>query len=223
MGNLAAKDKTQNVRRYRKRLDRREVAWEKGFAALTKFKLRKGHCRVPRHHFEGAYKLGQWVSVQRLIRDTMSAERKLRLDEIGFVWDWREYAWENGIASLTNFERREGHCRVPALHIERKFKLGQWVSVQRARRDTMAAERNRRLKAIGFVWDRFEYAWEDHFSALVQFKRREGHCRVPALHIERKFKLGQWVTGQRHIRGKMPANRRSRLNKIGFVWSARKQ
>lgn len=81
-------------------------------------------------------------------------------------------------------------------------------------------ERRRRLDAIGFVWDRFEYAWENGSVALTKFKPREGHCRVPALHIEGKFKLGPWVTAQRSKKDKILANRRTRLNKIGFVWRA---
>ena len=151
----------------------------------------------------------------------MTAERRKRLDAIGFVWDWREYVWENSIAALAEFKEREGHCRVPVLHIEGKFKLGQWVSVQRVRRGTMAAERRRQLDALGFVWDRFEYSWEKGFASLTKYKKRERHCLVPALHVEGKFKLGQWVTGQRREKDKMPTSRRTRLNKIGFVWGTK--
>jgi hypothetical protein len=42
-----------------------ELAWEKGFAALKKFKAREKHCRVPRGHREGAFNLGTWVVNQR--------------------------------------------------------------------------------------------------------------------------------------------------------------
>jgi hypothetical protein len=126
--------------------------WEKGFAALTKFKAREGHCRVTRFYIEGTYKLGPWASTQRYKRETMSAEHRMRLDAIGFLWNWRDYLWENGFAALKAFKAREGHCRVPSLHIEQKFKLGQWVSTQRRRKDIMTAERRTRLNKIGFVW-----------------------------------------------------------------------
>jgi hypothetical protein len=101
---------------------------------------------------EGNYKLGQWVSVQRYERDTIDVERKQRLNKIGFVWDWREYNWEKGFAALTKFNAREGHCRVAALHIERNFRLGQWVTMQRRSKNKMPARRRRRLNDIGFVW-----------------------------------------------------------------------
>ena len=54
--------------------------WEEGFAALTTFKAREGHCLVTSLHVEGTFKLGGWVGKQRMNRDTMSAERKQRLD-----------------------------------------------------------------------------------------------------------------------------------------------
>jgi helicase associated protein len=83
--------------------------WEQGFAALSKFRRRKRHCLPSRHHLEGKFKLGQWVTTQRYLKDDLSVERKKRLDAIGFVWNWREYLWEQGFAALSRFKHREGH------------------------------------------------------------------------------------------------------------------
>jgi hypothetical protein len=41
---------------------------------------------VPQLHVEGKYRLGKWVSTQRKNRNEMSAERKARLNKLGFVW-----------------------------------------------------------------------------------------------------------------------------------------
>ena len=119
----------------------------------------------------------------------MPAERRQRLDEIGFVWDPLESGWEEGLAALTSFKGREGHCDVPALHSEGTFPLGRWVNRQRVNRDTMSAKRRQRLDAIGFVWNALEAAWEEAFAALKAFKAREGHCRVPDLYIEGHINL----------------------------------
>ena len=195
-----------------------EEAWEEGFAALTNFKAREGHCNVPKLHSEGTFKLGQWGGVQRQRKDTMRAERKYRLDAIGFIWDTHENRWEEGFAAMTAFEGREGHCRVPRGFVEGTYKLGGWVSEQRQRKDTMFTERRQRLDAIGFIWDPHESAWEEGFAALTIFNAREGHCNVPVLHIEGTVRLGQWVSIQRSNRDAMPAERRQRLGSIGFVW-----
>jgi len=128
--------------------------------------------------------------------------------------------WARGFAVLSKFRQREGHCSPSRDHIEGKFNLGQWVSVQRYRKDLLPVERRRRLDAIGFVWDGLDYLWEQAFAALLNFKRCEGHCRVPALYCDGNLKLGYWVSTQRKNRDEMSAERRARLDKIGFVWNA---
>jgi hypothetical protein len=200
--------------------DAQKGTWEEGFAALTAFKAREGHCLVPKSHVEGTFKLGAWVSKQRGLKHTMPAERRHRLNVIGFVWDLRESEWEEGFAALAAFKAREGHCLVPTLHVEGKFNLGFWVSNLRTNRGRVPAKRRQRLDAIGFVWDPLESGWEEGFAALAAFKAREGHCLVPQRHVEGTFKLGTWVNAQRRCRDRMPADRRQRLNAIGFVWDA---
>jgi hypothetical protein len=51
-----------------------ERAWENGFAALKTFHAREGHCRVPKPHVEGTFKLGAWVSKEPKAR-RQGAER----------------------------------------------------------------------------------------------------------------------------------------------------
>jgi hypothetical protein len=89
--------------------------------------------------------------------------------------------WERGFAALSKFRAREGHCCPPRRYVEGKFKLGQWVSVQRYRKHFLPVERKRRLAAIGFVWDEFDDLWQQRFAALLKFRRYAGHCRVPDL------------------------------------------
>jgi hypothetical protein len=126
--------------------------WERGFAALRNFRAREGHCCPSRRHVEGGYELGQWVSVQRYRKGLLPVARKRRLDRIEFVWDWRDYLWEQNFAALLKFKRREGHCCVPILHTEDDLKLGWWVATQRRNRKELSTERSRRLNKIGFVW-----------------------------------------------------------------------
>jgi hypothetical protein len=126
--------------------------WERGFAALSKFHRRKGHCCPPRYHREGKCNLGAWVATQRYLKDDLSVERKKRLDRMGFVWNWGDFCWERGFAALLKFKRREGHCHVHLLHREGKYKLGSWVAVQRIKENVMSPKRRARLNKIGFAW-----------------------------------------------------------------------
>ena len=83
----------------------------------------------------------------------MTPEHVVLLDELGFVWDPLEEAWNEGYERLKAFQEREGHCRVTKRYRdEAGNRLGQWVSVQRRTRDTMTPERVDLLDELGFVW-----------------------------------------------------------------------
>jgi hypothetical protein len=200
---------------------RREIAWEKGIAALKQFQARENHCRVPRGHHEGNFKLGIWVNNQRYRRYNLSVERKQRLDVIKFVWVPYDSAWERGFEALKKFKAREKHCRVPSRYYEDDFRLGSWITNLRNKKDDLSVDFKRRLDAINFIWNPSDIAWAQSFAALKQFKAREGHCRVPRGHEEGKVKLGTWVTNQRNRRNTMSIGRKQRLNKIGFDWRLR--
>ena len=194
--------------------------WEEGFRSLERFCQREGHCRVPKSHREQGYRLGQWVKVQRDHKDTMLPERRGRLDELGFVWDALTAGWEEGFRCLELFRQREGHCRVPYGYCDpvSGYRLGQWVSNQRAAQEKLSHERRQRLDALGFVWDALAAWWEEGIRFLEIFHQREGHCRVPSLHREGGYRLGQWVSNQRAAQEKLSHERRQRLDALGFVW-----
>ena len=93
---------------------------------------------------------------------------------------------------------REGNCLVSDKHREDGYQLGQWVSRQRFKKESLSEDRYRRLDELGFVWESIKnLQWEDGFSSLKQFKEREGHCLVPAIHLEDGYRLGKWVSHQR--------------------------
>jgi hypothetical protein len=137
---------------FRQRTKANIAFWEKGFAALCKFRAREGHVCPSDDHVEDTFKLGLWVRNLRWRKGLLPLERERRLDAIGFVWDPRDYRWEQGFIALSKFKRREGHCRVPQSHVEGEYRLGRWVSTQRDNRMVMSAERMARLNKIGFVW-----------------------------------------------------------------------
>ncbi len=168
----------------------RDIKWENGFAALRQFKQREGHCRVSMGHGEDGFNLGAWVNTQRSRKKGLTPDRLKRLKSVGFVWDPREVKWEKGFAALRQFKQREGHCRVPQGHKMDGLKLGVWVSAQRTRKKGLTPDRLNRLNRLGFSWDPQAELWEQDFAALHKFRKRVGHCRVPAKHKEDGINLG---------------------------------
>ncbi len=132
-------------------------------------------------------------------------------------------------ACLLQFAKREGHSRVPtAYRDDDGYKLGQWVSNQRANRQDgrISDERQQLLEALpGWTWDVREAAWEDGYGRVLQFAKREGHSRVPTGYRDRDgYQLRGWVNEQRfHQRhGKLSDERRQRLEALpGWAWDSR--
>jgi len=194
-----------------------QMDWQEAVSYLQTFKEREGHCRVPPSYKENGFLLGSWVRRQRGDKDRMSASRRQKLDELGFVWDPFETDWEEGFRYLTMYKEREGDCRVPRTHMENGFSLGHWVNRQRHKKRLSEVQRQR-LDKLGFVWDPFETDWEEGFRYIAMYKEREGHCLVPQAHKENGFCLGRWVANQRSNKEALSDERRQQLEKLGFVW-----
>jgi len=201
-----------------------EVAWEAHFHELVAFKRAYGHCRVVRHRRQHRA-LGGWVSRQRSIakRGLLSKEKLRRLEAIGFDWSPVDSYWERQFGALAKFRRAHGHCKVPACWPANPA-LSRWVSVQRMlwAAGRLRADRRRRLKQIGLRRNDWEQRWQRQFRQLREFRRRFGHCQVPAQWGDNPS-LSNWVARQRKLRneGRLKAGRRCRLMAIGFAWKGR--
>jgi hypothetical protein len=74
--------------------------WEDMFALLEAYKIREGHCNVPRSYKEDGASLGSWVTRQRQAKkkEMLSADHKRRLEEFGILWEPLEAEWEETFA-----------------------------------------------------------------------------------------------------------------------------
>ena len=194
--------------------------WEAAFTELVKFHKREGHCRVAQSQKSsgGDFRLGAWVRWQRHNRSQLSPDKLKRLNSLGFSWSVHAEQWEEGFSALLRFHKREGHARVPRGHKESKFKLDTWVLTQRRNRNTLTFSQLKRLNALGFSWDPIAEQWEQKFTALHKFVRREGNCNVPRGHEENGINLYNWVGNTRRTKRRLTPDQIERLNAIGFVW-----
>lgn len=216
----------------------RDAVWERRFAELKAYRRRHGHCQVPSRSKKHP-SLGHWVQYQRVLKRArrLSAKRTRRLKRIGFDWVSRgrsvefrnstywDTNWERMRARLARFKRRFGHCLVPTGWWGTP-KLSHWVSRQRQlkQQGLLSKDRWRRLKALGLDWRTGDSAtprWERCFLRLLEFRRRFGHCHVPAEWTE-NINLGRWVVKTRRLKraGRLKADKVRRLNEVGFVWDA---
>jgi hypothetical protein len=203
--------------------------WDTMFRALTQFKQREEHLDVPTRHVEDGLNLGCWITrqLQKKRAGTLGPERERRLNEIGCIWNALDGFWDSMFRGLIRFKLREGHLRVPTEHVEDGLKLGCWNEAQKVMKKagTLVHERERRLNEIGYIWNALDEFWEKMIRALAQFKQREGHLRVPMLHVEDGLKLGSWITRQQRKRkvGTLVPERERRLNAIGYIWKKERE
>jgi superfamily II DNA or RNA helicase len=203
--------------------------FERLFVLLERYKSIEGHTRVPRNFVIDGERLGAWVSNLRELRDSHSPERIARLEELGFVWDFRADDFERKLALLQRYIAREGNALVPRNFSVDGVNLGQWVSTMRVARtmrrpgkQALSVERIAKLDALGFVWHAKDDAFEQNCLLLERFGAREGHLQVPVDDVEDGVRLGLWAANLRSKSNRLTANKVQRLKQIGFDFTTRR-
>jgi len=198
--------------------------WNEMFEKLKTYKSMNGDCLVPTEYSRDK-QLGIWVTSQRKFYklNKLLAERKAKLESIGFIWKTGDDQWNHMFKKLKAYKFENGDCLVPQLYAKDK-QLGIWVMNQRREHEanTLTAERKAKLDLIGFVWEPHVYQWNLMFEKLLAYKFEHGDCLVPRRYARDK-QLGLWVMTQR-IRNKndtLTAEQKARLDSIGFIWRAK--
>lgn len=197
----------------------REKNWDMMLDELCHFKATYGHCNVSLDDPKNSV-LGRWVHKQRTRKSTLSNERILRLENIGFEWNPVETSWEKLFDALCSYRKKYGHCNVPDKFPQNPA-LGFWVVRLRTlhRRGRMSAKRLERLNNLGFDWDPSYTVWQRMYASLCDYKAKNGNCLVPA-HKSENPCLGTWVGTQRLAKkkGRLNPEQIQQLNEVGFVW-----
>jgi len=62
--------------------------------------------------------------------------------------------------------------------------------------------------------------YDTMYNLLVAYKKREGHCNVPILHMEDGIQLGFWLTKQRQLKmkGTLDPEKVTQLDELGIIW-----
>jgi superfamily II DNA or RNA helicase len=201
-------------------------SWMFWFGLLQAYVNEHGHSQVTHEYkTEDGYRLGQWVNTQRTNKDKIAPDRRARLEALpDWSWDVFSDCWDEGFFYLKEFAEREGHCRVLQdykTNNDGGYRLGNWVGVQRTKKDKMDPDRRQRLETLpGWSWNARVDRWEEGFFYLKEFAEREGHCRVSQKHMtDGGYPLGQWVSSRRTIKDRMDPDRLQRLEALpGWSW-----
>jgi superfamily II DNA or RNA helicase len=198
-----------------------EADWEAGFKSLKAYQAEHGNYLVPKKFKINGIRLGSWVSTQRQNKETLIKEKLDRLNDLGFVWDTKEAAWDAKFQCLEGYQAEHGHCLIAAKGKYQGEPLGRWVDKQRQRRNNISKDKLDRLNELGFVWDPLEAMWDARFLSLTAYQAEHGNCLVPDKSKYKGVPLGRWVHHQRQSKDTLTEGKLDKLNSLNFVWNAK--
>lgn len=161
----------------------------------------------------------------------LSQKSKKRPEDIGFVRKKHDERFEKGFQKTLDFKKQHGNPNAPLKYKTHDgFRLGRWQSDQNKNyyKENISQERIKRLEEIGFIWRRQitnEELFEKGLQSTLEYKEQFGKPDAPLRYkTPDGYSLGTWQCNQRmkYKKGKLPAERVKRLNRIGFKWSLRK-
>ena len=192
-----------------------DYKWDQAFQYLQQFTSENGHAQVPQKHLTpDGYGLGKWVSVQRRIWNTLSEERRQRLEQLpGWTLDARGVWWDEGFGYLQDYVAENGTALLRQNITYNGFPLGQWVSNQKTRWESLSAERQQRLRDLpGWAMDARSARWDEGFAHLKEYAEEHGTCTLPSSkYVHKNFKLGIWINTQRQNWASLSEERRKHL------------
>ncbi len=219
-------------------------AWEIYYRAAEDFYRKNGNLNMPKTYMtESGLALGAWIITQRRvyagkIPGRLTGEQIKKLNAIGMEWESKsEQRFIQGCEALAAYKNEHGNTDVKADYVtEEGFRLGKWVSAMRQKKKfeqrkagdetAFAEDWMEKLDALGMIWDRHDWKWEQNFQAAEKYYKEHGNLSVPRDCVtEDGMRLGVWLENQRerYAKGKEDAvplgtERISRLNAIGMEW-----
>ena len=141
-------------------------SWMEKYEELLDFRLSNGHCLVP-NQYPANPSLAEWVKRQRYQHklkgmgkhSSMSDDRVIALEKLGFVWNSHDAVWEERLKELKQYKNLFGNTNVPSKY-EPNPQLAIWIKRQRrqykflteGKPSTMTPYRVEKLREINFSW-----------------------------------------------------------------------
>lgn len=234
------RDEVRQCRKLFEDLERSLSApWEICYQAAKEYYKEHGDLNVPkRYRTAEGISLGQWIATQKRVRSgqtagNLSEGQIARLDAIGMVWGNRlEINWEKYFAAAEQYYKKYGNLDVRMDYVtEEGLPLGKWIYQVRQSRagnihaGLLNAERIARLDAIGMIWSKFSYLWEQNYQAALRYYLEYGDLEVPVQYQTADgLRLGQWISSLRRRKNsgnmELTQEQAARLEAIGMRWES---
>ena len=213
--------------------------WEYGYAKAKEYYAQHSNIDVPATYVtEDGFPLGKWLKGHVQINDKtgrlsikVTAERKAKLDALGFKWD-AEDSWAKRIAACKEYKAEHGDLNVSQQYVTPDgIWLGKWLyECRRAykgepnqRQKSLTDEQIHELNTLGMDWRTpAEQAWEEKYKAaaemLEKMKRAENKTYVKAEYPP-SHSLRQWISRQKSLlrQGKLTNEQINKLHALNVT------
>jgi len=216
------------------KFSRSDHAWMKKYQLLLEFRLenqQNQQCSPLLLVPTTDPTIGRWTQRQRseYKRGEMATWRIKALDEVGFVWDVREYQRRLKLSTEEKYDNEQDMESNP-VHNGNEHENGKKHSIAKRTNLKPKNDQNKAKK-----WRKL--SWDERYAQLVDYHRVHGHVNVP-LKDPINGSLGSWVQYQRRSRylskpnnsstsksksatssaSKLTRDQVRKLEDLGFVW-----
>ena len=208
------------------------LSFEEVVRHLEEYKEKYGDCLVPQSYTtEDGIHLGNIVSCIRMETRKVSAEEKVILDGLGFVWKMkaRRLSFKDVIMLLQEYKEKYGDCLVPwSYTTEDGVRLGKVVVNIRSGNRKVSEDEKEMLDNLGFVWkiktNESILSFNQVLRLLQEYKEQYGDCSVPRSYTtEDGIHLGSIVNNIRSGVRKTSEEEKAMLDSLGFIWYTKRR
>lgn len=178
---------------------------------------RKKECEKEDKEYEVGFDVNEFIVMDEFM-DAISGFRAIEGRLIG--------SWDVMFQEYCKFYEENGHGDV--LKTREYKKLNNWCKHQRQNfsNGILSDIRIDKLNKKKFIWNIYQFNFDNNFKALKQYKEREGDCLVPYNHIEvvceKEINLGHWCQNLRASNHVLAHEKREQLEQLDFIWDTEK-
>jgi len=184
-----------------------DAMWFSHLNELKEYRRVRGSFAINQHKAETAF-LAAWINSQRRHHrlklrnepNLLTDVREKALEGIGFNWE-RVNTWEMQFQKLLNFHKKHGHCSISKSYEDKDFQ--NWITRQRqnyhdkvaGKQSGLSDSKQKKLEELGFVFQPLKHIWDNKLNDLQEFKRKNGHIKVPHLlnGTKKTHPLASWI------------------------------
>ena len=156
-------------------MKKNQELWDEYYYEIEDYYKEFGDIVIPLDYVQNGYEIGKFINRQRCIlkKGKMDEDRKMLLDDLGMVWDLREYKWLQKFKELMKYYEAFGTINVPQKYKTDAYDagecdLGLWV---KQLRDAYFLRTSYRITREHIkILNEYDFDWYPHKTSFLKRK-----------------------------------------------------